>query len=112
LALLMYSNDNKDKFPVDLETLVAKKFVRENKMLICPATKLRDSYIYRGASITVDDIPWMIMVYDKSSNHEGGRNVLFLDGHTEWASEERFQELIKKDNEYRRKKGFPVLSAQ
>jgi len=112
MALLMYSSDNKDKFPADLETLVAKTYLRENKMLICPADKLRDSYIYRGAAITVADIPSLIMVYEKSSNHEGGRNVLFLDGHAEWISEERFQELIKKDNEYRRKKGFPVLPAQ
>ena len=112
MALFMYSSDNKDKFPADLETLVAKTYLRENKMLICPATKLRDSYIYRGASITVADIPWMIMVYEKSGNHEGGRNVLFLDGHAEWVQEERFQELIKKDNDYRREKGFPVLPAQ
>ncbi|MCP4609389.1 MAG: DUF1559 domain-containing protein [Planctomycetes bacterium] len=112
MALFLYSNDNKDKFPADLETLVTKKYLPENKMLICPADELRDSYIYRGASITVADIPWMITVYEKSSNHEGGRNVLFLDGHAEWVSEERFQELLKKDNEYRRKKGFPVLPAQ
>jgi len=54
----------------------------------------------------------MITVYEKSSNHGGGRNVLFLDSHVEWVPEERFQELIKKDNDYRRKKGFPVLPAQ
>ncbi|MHC4242483.1 MAG: DUF1559 family PulG-like putative transporter [Planctomycetota bacterium] len=112
MALLMYSNDNKDKFPADLETLVTKTYLRENKMLICPADKLRDSYIYRGASMTVADTPWIITVYEKSGNHEGGRNVLFMDGSAEWVSEERFQELIKKDNEYRRKKGFVVLPAQ
>jgi len=112
MALFMYSSDHKDKFPADLETLLAKTYLRENKMLICPATKLRDSYIYRGAAITVADIPSLIMVYDKSSNHNDGRNVLFLDGHVEWVQEERFQELIKKDNDYRRKKGFVVLPAQ
>ena len=111
-ALLMYSNDNKDKFPPDLETLITKTYIRTNKMLICPATKLRDSYIYRGASITTSDIPMMIMVYEKSSNHGGGRNVLFLDSHAEWVPEERFGELIKRDNEYRREKGLPVLPAQ
>ena len=112
MALFLYSNDNKDKFPADLETLVTKTYLPEDKMLICPADKLRDSYIYRGAAITVADTPWMITVYEKSGNHEGGRNVLFLDGHVELVSEDRFQELIKKDNEYRRKKGFPVLLAQ
>jgi len=112
MALLMYSNDNKDKFPADLETLLTKTYLNTNKMLICPATKLRDSYIYRGATITLADIPSMIMVYEKSSNHEGGRNVLFLDGHVEWVPEERFQELIKKDNEYRRGKALPALPGQ
>ena len=51
-------------------------------------------------------------VYEKQGHHAGGRNVLFLDTHVDWVTEERFQELIKKDNEYRRKKGFPVLPAQ
>ena len=111
MALLMYSNDNKDKFPADLETLVNKKYLPP-QMLICPATKPKVSYIYRGASVTVADIPSLIMVYEKSGNHDGGRNVLFLDGHAEWVEEERFQKLIKKDNEYRREKGFPVLPAQ
>jgi prepilin-type processing-associated H-X9-DG protein len=112
MGLSMYSNDYKDKFPPDLETLVTKTYLPA-KMLICPAAKLRESYIYRGATITVAaDTPWMITVYEKLSNHEGGRNVLFLDGHVEWVPEERFQELIKRDNEYRREKGLPVLPAQ
>ena len=111
MALLMYSNDHNDKLPADLETLVTKKYLPAN-LLICHATKSKESYIYRGASITVADTPWMITVYEKSGNHSGGRNVLFLDGHAEWVEEERFQELIKKDNEYRREKGFPVLPAQ
>jgi prepilin-type processing-associated H-X9-DG protein len=111
MALMMYSSDNKDKFPADMETLITKTYLQA-KMKMCPATKLRESYIYRGASITVADTPWMITVYEKSSNHGGGRNVLFLDGHVEWVTEERFHELIKKDNDYRRKKGFSVLPAQ
>jgi prepilin-type processing-associated H-X9-DG protein len=111
MGLLMYSADNKNKFPADLETMVAKKYLPA-QLLVCTATKSRESYIYRGATITVKDPTWMIMVYEKSGNHKGGRNVLFLDCHTEWVTEERFQELIKKDNEYRRGKGLPVLPAQ
>jgi prepilin-type processing-associated H-X9-DG protein len=79
---------------------------------VCPATNLKDSYIYRGATLTTSDTPWMITVYEKLSNHGDGRNVLFLDSHVEWVSEERFQELIKRDNDYRREKGLPVLPAQ
>lgn len=107
-ALLIYSNYHNDQFPPDLETLISKAEMPA-KGLMCPATMLKDSYIYRGASITTSDTPWMIMVYDKQNNHDGGRNVLFMDTHVEWVPEERFQELIKKDNDYRREKGFPVL---
>jgi prepilin-type processing-associated H-X9-DG protein len=110
-ALLIYSNDYNDQLPPDLETLISKAEMPA-KGLVCPATKLKDSYIYRGASITTSDTLWMITVYEKSSNHGGGRNVLFLDSHVEWVPEERFQELIKKDNDYRREKGLPVLPAQ
>jgi len=110
-ALLIYANDYQDQLPPDLETLI-RAAEMPAKGLVCPATKLKDSYIYRGASITTSDTPWMITVYEKSGNHAGGRHVLFLDSHVEWVSEERFQELIKKDNEYRRQKGLPVLPAQ
>jgi prepilin-type processing-associated H-X9-DG protein len=110
-ALLIYSNDYNDQFPPDLETLISKAEMPA-KGLVCPATNLKDSYIYRGASITTSDILSLIMVYEKSSNHNGGRNVLFLDSHVEWVTEERFQEFIKRDNEYRRKKELPVLPAQ
>jgi len=110
-ALLIYANDYNDQFPPDLETLIRAAEMPANG-LVCPATKLKDSYIYRGASITTSDTPWMITVYEKQSNHGGGRNVLFLDSHVEWVPEERFQELIKRDNDYRREKGLPVLPAQ
>jgi prepilin-type processing-associated H-X9-DG protein len=110
-ALLIYSNDYNDQFPPDLETLISKAEMPP-RGLVCPATNLKDSYIYRGATLTTSDTPWMITVYEKLSNHGDGRNVLFLDSHVEWVSEERFQELIKRDNEYRREKGFPVLPAQ
>ncbi|MCP4260996.1 MAG: DUF1559 domain-containing protein [Planctomycetes bacterium] len=111
LALIIYANDYDDQFPPDLETLISKAEMPA-KGLICPASKLKKTYIYRGASITVDDTPWMITVYDKTGNHSDGRNVLFLDGHVEWVEEERFQELIKRDNEYRRKKGLLILPAK
>jgi prepilin-type processing-associated H-X9-DG protein len=108
---LIYANDYNDQFPPDLETLISKAEMPA-RVLVCPASESRESYIYRGATITVADTPWMITVYEKLSNHGDGRNVLFLDSHVEWVSEERFQELIKRDNDYRREKGLVVLPAQ
>lgn len=112
-ALLIYANDYNDQLPPDLETLISKAEMPA-KGLVCPAAGLKDKdpYIYRGASITTSDAPWMVMAYDKTGNHDGGRNVLFLDSHVDWVSEERFQKLIKKDNDYRREKGLVVLPVQ
>ncbi len=111
-ALLIYSNDHNDELPPDLETLIHTVEMTP-KGLICPATGRRESYVYRGASLTTSDTPWMVTVYETAGNHgQDGRNVLFLDSHIEWMTEEQFQEAIKKDNEYRREKGLPVLPAE
>ncbi|UCE48735.1 MAG: hypothetical protein JSW47_01035 [Phycisphaerales bacterium] len=111
-ALLIHSNDYNDELPPDLETLTRTAEVT-NKSLICPATGLKESYVYRGAGLTTSAIPSMVIVYEEAGNHgRDGRNVLFLDSHVEWVTEERFQEYIKKDNEYRREKGLPVLPAE
>ncbi|MHC4300215.1 MAG: hypothetical protein ACYS7Y_23315 [Planctomycetota bacterium] len=111
-ALLIYANDYNDELPPDLETLIHKAEMTP-KGLICPATGLREDYVYRGAGLTTSAIPMMVTVYETAGNHgEEGRNVLFLDSHFEWVTEEQFQKYIEDDNEYRRKKGLPVLPAK
>jgi len=110
MALFIYANDYDDQLPPDMETLLQYE-VSENS-LVCPATKLKDSYIFRGANLKTSEPPFMIWIYDKKGNHEGGRYVLFNDGHVDWATEERFMELIEEDNKYRMEKGLPVIPAQ
>lgn len=111
-ALLIYSNDYNDELPPDLETLIHTVEMTP-KGLICPATGLRESYVYRGAGLTTSAIPMMVTVYETADNHgENGRNVLFLDSHVDWLTEEKFREAIEKDNEYRREKGLPVLPVE
>ncbi|MEK7485137.1 MAG: hypothetical protein AABZ60_12490 [Planctomycetota bacterium] len=34
------------------------------------------------------------IIWDKAENHENGRNILFLDGHIEFITEEKFQKLF------------------
>jgi prepilin-type processing-associated H-X9-DG protein len=112
LGLLMYANDHNDQLPPDLEFgTIGKYLASQPKVLRCPATQ-KNSYVYRGAAITVADIPSMITAYDKKGNHQGGRNVVFLDSHAEWVTEERLHKLIEKDNEYRRGKQLPALPIQ
>ncbi len=111
-ALLIHSNDYNDELPPDLKTLI-RTVEMTPRGLICPATGLKESYVYRGAGLTTSAPHSMIMVYETAGHHgEDGRNVLFLDSHVEWVTEERFRELIEADNKYRRKKGLPVLPAQ
>ena len=55
-----------------------------------PAVRTEGSYVYRGAE----------------------RNVLYLDSHLEWVPEGRFQEMIRRDNEYRRSRNLPDLPAE
>ena len=111
-AVLIYSNDHNDQFPPTLEDLRATD-LRE-RGIQCPAVKTKDSYVYRGKGLKVSHSYDSIVLYDKRANHDGTnhRNVLFLDSHVEWVAEERFQELIRKDNAYRRKIGLPELPTE
>jgi hypothetical protein len=111
-ALLIHSNDYNDELPPDLKTLI-RTVEMTPRGLICPATGLKESYVYRGAGLTTSAPHSMITVYEKAGSHgEDGRNVVFLDSRVEWVTEDRFREIIEADNEYRRKKGLPVLPAQ
>lgn len=111
-AVLIYANDHDDQLPQKLEDL--RKVEMTEKGMICPAVKTKDSYVYRGKGLNCSHSPDMIVLHDKKENHAAmnHRNVLFLDSHVEWVPEERFQELIRQDNAYRRKKGLPELPAE
>ncbi len=107
-ALLIYANDYNDEFPPDLETLIEKAEVPP-KMLLCGGKP----YIYRGVDLGGTSVePMLIMVHDRAGHHKGGRNVLFVDSHVEWMTEEEFQKQIEEDNEMRRKAGLPEKPAE
>jgi len=54
----------------------------------------------------------LILAHDQKDNHQGGRNVLYVDDRVEWATENQFQELIKRDNLRRRQRQLPEKPAQ
>jgi len=111
-AVLIYANDHEDKLPPTLEDLHEVELTE--KGMQCPAVKTKDSYVYRGKGLSISHSLDLIVLYDRRENHHGTnhRNMLFLDTHVEWVPEERFQELIRQDNAYRRKKGLPELPAE
>ncbi len=110
-GVLIYANDHADRLPPDLKTLNGMAGLTE-RALRCPSAKEAHSYVYRGGAASIADIPMLIVAHDRKNYHGNGRNVLFLDSHTEWVEEQRFQELIEEDNAYRRKKGLPVLALE
>ena len=110
-AILIYSNDHDDQFPPDLETLIAAAEMPA-KGLVCPVVGTQGSYAYRGAGLSVKLPPQIVVAHDRAGSHDGGRNVLFLDTHVEWVTEQRFAELIRADNEIRREQGLPELPAE
>jgi hypothetical protein len=111
-AVLLYANDHDDTLPLKLADLLNAEITEKD--IICSAVKTKDSYVYRGKGLNCSHSYDMIVLHDKLENHHGvnHRNVLFLNSRVEWIAEERFQELIRKDNAYRRKKGLPELPAR
>ena len=111
-AILLYANDHDDNLPLKLEDL--RQAEVPEKSLMCSAVKTEDSYVYRGKGLNCSHSYDLIVLYDKKENHDGTnhRNVLFLNSRVEWIEEDRFQELIRQDNAYRRKKGLPELPAR
>ena len=111
-AILLYSNDHHDQLPPSLDILKDPDRMPENcampeKGLICPSVGTKNSYGYCGDGLDAGSGFDLMIVYDKKGNHpESYRNVLFLDSHVEWVTEERFQELAKKVNAVRKEKGL------
>ena len=96
LACHLYADQHGDKFPESLDELVSSQLLSSN-VLHCPSTRNeRDvSYVYcRG--LTPKNI-YRILAFDIDGNHRnGGRNVLFCDGHVEWMLDVKFQPLLQK----------------
>jgi len=113
-AMLIYANDYNDKLPPNLEILI-KTAEMTPQGLRCEGKHDDPSagvpYTYRGVDLVeVSASPEMILVYCKQ-DHEGGRNVLFLDTHVEWLTEDQFRKVIERDNRLRRERGLPEKPA-
>ncbi len=102
-ALLIHANDYADELPATLVTLKTTAEVTD-RSLSCGCDREGKGgipYVYRGGDLNTSRNPDMITAYCKR-DHRGGRNVLFLDSHVEWVTQEQFQKLIERDNLLRR----------
>lgn len=105
-ACFIYSNEHDLKFPQKLSEL--QPYVGNLEVFSCPAkpselTRAEDidsksSYTLIGG-FSLKDIKndsERVVLYEDIENHAGsGANVAFADGHVEWVSAERLQELLK-----------------
>lgn len=113
-AMLIYANDYNDKLPSNLEILI-KTVEMTPQGLRCGGKHDNPTagvpYVYRGVDLVeVAASPDMILVYCPQS-HDGGRNVLFLDTHVEWLTDDQFRKVIERDNRLRRERGLPEKPA-
>ena len=90
LACHLYADQHGDKFPESLDELVSNQLLSSN-VLHCPSARSERgvSYVYcRGLTPNA----YRILAFDIDGNHRnGGRNVLFCDGHVEWMTDVKFR---------------------
>ena len=68
---------------------------------------------YRGLDLDGRDPTHWILMHDRLSNHpDGSVNVVYIDGHVEWLSKERFASELKEFiKEFTHEHGHPPSSA-
>jgi len=112
-AILLYSNENKGKYPTDLGTLLLTEDVSIH-VFVCPSSNTsipgnlptpqemakwvneNSNYIYVGAGLNNNAPPQRVVLYEKADDHgHEGMNLLFGDGHVEFQPLPDAQHLIE-----------------
>jgi prepilin-type processing-associated H-X9-DG protein len=96
IACNQYADNHGGQFPESLDELVSSQMLSSNTVH-CPSALSTGglSYTYcRG--FTPKNI-YRMLAFDVDGNHRnGGRNVLFCDGHVEWMTDVKFHALLQK----------------
>lgn len=114
MGILLYSNENRGKYPPDLATILRTQGITID-VFICPSGAAavppeimaanadaqgawvndNSAYVYVGQGLTNAAPADRVVLYEKSDNHdEDGMNFLYADGHVEWQTMETAQQLI------------------
>ena len=101
----LYAKDHQGKFPDQLKDL-DPNYVTSPTTFVCPAAHAPAgtiSYSYvKGFSEKDGEIyeAWILAYDNAAENHDqGGRAVLFVDGHVLWMVEDRFKKALQEQND-------------
>jgi hypothetical protein len=119
-GIMLYANDHQGVLPPTLDALVASVEI-DLGSFICPSsshdtapgataeeriknfhsTSDHCSFIYLGKGLTAESLkPKYILAHDRLGNHEnGGMNVLYGDGETEWLPKEEADRVVMEISE-------------
>src|SRR5439155_1160890 len=126
MAIMLYANENKGKYPPDLGTLLRTQDITV-EVFTCPSsgntippevkTGPMDvqvawvngsaSYVYLGAGMKNTAGAEQVVAYEKEDDHDqDGMNILYGDGHVEW------QPMFRAREELQRSQNKPAAPAR
>lgn len=103
MAAIMYANDNNGQLPASLDDL--GKYGLNATVLDSPVGDAAGGdFVFLGNAELrlprLKNVPQLALAYDAAALQRGqGTNVLFLDGHVEWVSADRFEEILTRARE-------------
>ena len=93
-AMQIYSANNNDKYPPNLQVLLDENLITPNLLKCLSADSDREcDYAYLLPADDATDKT--ILACDLKDNHSEGRNVLYADFSVSWLDEETFQEELR-----------------
>ncbi len=107
----LWAADHDEEFPPSFEALYERQYLKDRKVLECPARPGEPGYVY-VKGLKAADPPWVVLAYEKDGCFRDGRNALFIGGNVQWMSEAKFQEALTKTGVYMRDTGRGVPSGQ
>ena len=97
----MYANENKGKFPPDLDTIVKTQDVDKDAVRspFGPAKEGKDFVLlnYDGkVKMNAPNLDGIVIAYDQAALEQGeGTNALYADGHVQWHPAEGFKKVLE-----------------